>query len=117
MERLSCLVHDNDQTDEHLFYILWKAIWGEPWALHAQTKDEIEFVFPGAVEGISDSIHKNTAYENKNKNGDLILFEEYAEDQSNQFQHFDNSSDGHIENVDIMFNNQIPYTRPTINFM
>lgn len=38
MERLSCLEHDNDQTDATLCDILWKDVEGEPWALHAQIK-------------------------------------------------------------------------------
>lgn len=58
IERRSCLANDVDQTDDGLCNILWKAIEGEPWALHAKTKDSIEFVFSKAVVGLSDSIHK-----------------------------------------------------------
>lgn len=57
-ERLSCLAHENDYSDEVLSDILWNEIKGEPRALHAQTKGGIKFVFARAVEGIYDYIYK-----------------------------------------------------------
>lgn len=61
---LSCLAHDNDQSDEILCEVLWKDIEGELWAFHAKTKDGIEIVFALAAEEIFDSIQNNSAYKN-----------------------------------------------------
>lgn len=41
--------------------------------MNAQTKQGIAFVFASAVEGISDSIHKYTAYKVKSKSLDPIM--------------------------------------------
>lgn len=51
LECLSCLSHGTERTDATICDILWKAEEGEPWALHAQTKQVIEFVFVRAVKG------------------------------------------------------------------
>lgn len=50
IERLSFLANDPEQTDDVIWSILWKAVEGGPWELHAQNKDGIKFVFSNAVE-------------------------------------------------------------------
>lgn len=57
IERLLCLANGADQTDDGTYDVLWRAVEGEPWDLHAQTKDGIDFVFSKAVEVLSDYIH------------------------------------------------------------
>lgn len=49
IELLPSLAYHKNQTDECFRDILWKAIDGEPWALHGQRKDGIEFVSARAV--------------------------------------------------------------------
>lgn len=91
MERLSCLAYDKDQTDVTLCDILWKAVKGEPWVLHNQTKEGIEFVFARAVEGLSDSIHKYTAEKAKNKSHHPILCgDHHPLNDHNSYRHDDN---------------------------
>lgn len=74
MERLSCLAHGNDQSYASLCDVLWKAVEGQPWALHAQTKTGIEFVFDRAVEGLYESIHKYNAKKDKNRSSAHIVY-------------------------------------------
>lgn len=103
---LSCLAHNNDQADEVLCDILWKAIEEESRTLHAQTKNGIEFVFERTVEGISNAIHKYMIYKKKNRNEDPILFEENAEQQNANPSHSHQSSDEQIDSHHVLLNNQ-----------
>ena len=37
IDRLSCLAHDDDQSNHSLCAVLWTSVEGCPWALHAQS--------------------------------------------------------------------------------
>lgn len=102
IELLSCLAHDSDQKDETICDVLWKAVEGEPWAVHAQTKDVIEFLFALVVECISVSIHKYSEFKKKNRNKYPISFGDgdFEDDDS------DNSEDNPDPNDDVILDKQ-----------
>ena len=68
LERLSCLADDEDQTNHSLCSVLWSAVEGCPWALHAQAKSGIGDDYPIAVEALTDYIQKFTLYGNYSSN-------------------------------------------------
>lgn len=99
MKRLFCLAHDNYHTGAALFNMLWKAVDDEPWALHAQTKEGIEFFFARAVEGISDSIHKYTFYKAENNSHDPIVYGSNANNMSDDDDDDDLTCSDHQSNL------------------
>lgn len=71
---------------------------------------ELNLFFARAVEGISDSIHKYTAFKTKNRNRYPILFEDHVDENNDKSEHFDDSSDEYAENSDVLLNDQRLYT-------
>lgn len=85
--------------------VLWKAVDSERWSLHAQTKDEIEFIFSKAVEGLLDFTHNYSAFRKKSTNRYKIIFgdDKCSQDSSD----YDDQQDDVHDNT---FNNQRRYT-------
>lgn len=69
LERSSCLVHDEDQSNHAICTALWSAVEEFPWSLDALAKPGIEFDYHIVVESLADSIKTVAFYITYSNNG------------------------------------------------
>lgn len=62
LERLSCLAHEEDQSNHALCTALWSAVEECPWLLHTMAKSGTEGDYPTAVEALTNSIQNNNKF-------------------------------------------------------